>query len=137
MGYLTDTNFFAAYKLYKTWDEAKIAFPKQYFVSDDHLFSNNEALFGAIIQTAQGHAHRYITMFERTKNGIGLWIRLNERYKGLQFPDETIHRLSCRLLIPYTDSHKGGIVGFIEDFMSVQDEMVTVDPNFEYHARQS
>jgi hypothetical protein len=107
MGYLTDVNLVAAYKKYKTWEESKFSLSKKYTVTDEQFLSDNEALFGAILQTAQGHAHRYITMYEGTKDGLALWTRLNERFNGLQFPDETIHRLSRRLLQPYTENQKG------------------------------
>jgi hypothetical protein len=73
MCYLTGTNFVAAYKLYQNWEDAKPAIPKQYAITDKQFYSDN-ALFGTILQTTQGNDHRYITMFERTKDGIGLWI---------------------------------------------------------------
>jgi hypothetical protein len=77
MGYLTDVNLVAAYKKYKTWEESKFSLSKKYTVTDEQFLSDNEALFGAILQTAQGHAHRYITMYEGTKDGLALWNRLN------------------------------------------------------------
>jgi hypothetical protein len=137
MGYLTDTNLVAAYKKFKTWEGSKYALAQRYTVTDAQFLADNEALFGAILQTAQGHAQRYITMYEATKDGLALWTRLNERFNGLQFPEETLHRLSRRLLQPYTDSHKGGLVGFVEDFLSIQAEMKMVDPAYVYHTKQS
>jgi hypothetical protein len=66
-----------------------------------------------------------------------LCIRLLECYNGLEFLDETINLLKKILTTPSSEKYKGGIIGFVENYMSVQADMQNFDPHYEYHTRKS